>query len=173
MQEQQFENFGACREVKFHRARSLKRSRVRPSSSSDFRSGSRLCENAKAINRDRTSYSFKIVSCANIPSAFNFETKSRISFSSRFELLSFHTVWVIRDRVESAGSPAMSVMLRRRHRRDVCGTAQNPIRPPTLRRRLSPRRHPTREPNTPRPRRRSAQSRRQEPRLLPRGSLRL
>jgi hypothetical protein len=39
MQEQQFENFGACREVKFHRARSLKRSRVRPSSSSDFRSG--------------------------------------------------------------------------------------------------------------------------------------
>jgi hypothetical protein len=26
MQEQQFENFGACREVKFHRARSLKRS---------------------------------------------------------------------------------------------------------------------------------------------------
>jgi len=37
MQEQQFENFGACREVKFHRARSLKRSRVRPSSSSDFR----------------------------------------------------------------------------------------------------------------------------------------
>jgi hypothetical protein len=27
MQEQQFENFGACREVKFHRARSLKRSR--------------------------------------------------------------------------------------------------------------------------------------------------
>jgi hypothetical protein len=40
MQEWQFENFGACRELKFHRARSLKRSRVRPSSSSDFRSGS-------------------------------------------------------------------------------------------------------------------------------------
>jgi hypothetical protein len=32
-----------------------------------------LCENAKAINRDRTSYSFKIVSCAHIASAFNFE----------------------------------------------------------------------------------------------------
>src|SRR5882672_1200252 len=37
------------------------------------RSGSRLCENAKAINRDRTSYSFKTVSCAHIASAFNFE----------------------------------------------------------------------------------------------------
>src|SRR6266849_10122987 len=33
----------------------------------------RLCENAKAINRDRTSYSFKTVSCAHIASAFNFE----------------------------------------------------------------------------------------------------
>jgi hypothetical protein len=37
------------------------------------RSGSRLCENTKAINRDRTSYSFKTVSCAHIASAFNFE----------------------------------------------------------------------------------------------------
>ena len=33
----------------------------------------RLCENAKAINRDRTSYSFKTVSYAYIASAFNFE----------------------------------------------------------------------------------------------------
>jgi hypothetical protein len=33
----------------------------------------RLCENAKAINRDRTSYSFKTVSSAHIASAFNFE----------------------------------------------------------------------------------------------------
>src|SRR5450631_1823309 len=32
-----------------------------------------LCENAKAINRDRTSCSFKTVSCAHIASAFNFE----------------------------------------------------------------------------------------------------
>src|SRR6266700_5177122 len=39
----------------------------------DVRCGSRLCENAKAINRDRTSYSFKTVSCAYIGSAFNFE----------------------------------------------------------------------------------------------------
>ena len=39
----------------------------------EVRSGSRLCENAKAINRDRTSYSFKTVSCAHIASAFNFE----------------------------------------------------------------------------------------------------
>src|SRR5712672_1963173 len=37
------------------------------------RSGSRLCENTKAINRDRTSSSFKTVSCAHIASAFNFE----------------------------------------------------------------------------------------------------
>src|SRR6266849_6127202 len=33
----------------------------------------RLCENAKEINRDRTSHSFKTVSCAHIASAFNFE----------------------------------------------------------------------------------------------------
>jgi hypothetical protein len=37
------------------------------------RLGSRLCENAKAINRDRTSYTFKTVSYAHIASAFNFE----------------------------------------------------------------------------------------------------
>ena len=30
-------------------------------------------ENAKAINRGRTSYSFKAFSCAHIASAFNFE----------------------------------------------------------------------------------------------------
>src|SRR5882724_7823682 len=41
--------------------------------SADVRVGSRLCENTKAINRDRTSYSFKTVSCAHIASAFNFE----------------------------------------------------------------------------------------------------
>src|SRR2546425_10483038 len=41
--------------------------------SADVRVGSRPCENAKAINRDRTSYSFKTVSCAHIASAFNFE----------------------------------------------------------------------------------------------------
>jgi hypothetical protein len=37
------------------------------------RSGSRPCENAKAINRDRTGYSFKAVSCAHIAGAFYFE----------------------------------------------------------------------------------------------------
>jgi hypothetical protein len=57
MQEQQFENFGACREVKFHRARSLKRSRVRPSSSSDFRSGSRPCKKSNARRRRRKFFS--------------------------------------------------------------------------------------------------------------------
>ena len=35
--------------------------------------GSRPCENAKAINRDRTNYSFKTFLCAHIASAFNFE----------------------------------------------------------------------------------------------------
>jgi hypothetical protein len=33
----------------------------------------RPCENAKAINRDRTNYSFKTVSSAHIASAFNFK----------------------------------------------------------------------------------------------------
>jgi hypothetical protein len=47
---------------------------ISPSNLSEkVRYGSRLCENAKAINRDRTSYSFKTVSCAEIASAFNFE----------------------------------------------------------------------------------------------------
>jgi hypothetical protein len=32
-----------------------------------------MCENAKAINRDRTRYSFNTFSCAHIASAFNFE----------------------------------------------------------------------------------------------------
>src|SRR6516162_10009623 len=40
-------------------------------------SGSRPCENAKAINRDRTTYSFKIVSRAHIARAFNFEIERK------------------------------------------------------------------------------------------------
>ena len=43
----------------------------------DFRNGSRLCENAKAINRDRTTYSFKIVLGARIARAFNFEIERK------------------------------------------------------------------------------------------------
>ena len=39
----------------------------------DRRFGPRPCENAKAINRDRTSYSFKIVLGAYIARVFNFE----------------------------------------------------------------------------------------------------
>jgi hypothetical protein len=35
--------------------------------------GPRLCENAKAINRDRTNYSFKTVLDARIASEVNFE----------------------------------------------------------------------------------------------------
>jgi hypothetical protein len=40
-------------------------------------SGSRPCENAKAINRDRTTYSFKIVFGAHIARAFNFEVERK------------------------------------------------------------------------------------------------
>jgi hypothetical protein len=39
----------------------------------DFRDGPRLCENAAAINRDRTSSSLKAVFGAHIASAFNFK----------------------------------------------------------------------------------------------------
>src|SRR5215831_3329637 len=39
----------------------------------DVRFGSRVCENAKALNRDRTSYSFETVLAAHIASPFNFE----------------------------------------------------------------------------------------------------
>ena len=39
--------------------------------------GSRLCENAKAINCDRTIYSFKIVSGAHIARAFGFEIERK------------------------------------------------------------------------------------------------
>jgi hypothetical protein len=35
--------------------------------------GPRLCEKAKTLNRDRTSYSFEIVFGAQIASAFDFE----------------------------------------------------------------------------------------------------
>jgi hypothetical protein len=35
----------------------------------------RLCENAKTLNRDRTSYSFEIVLGAQIASPFNFENE--------------------------------------------------------------------------------------------------
>jgi hypothetical protein len=38
----------------------------------DVRFGSRLCENAKAINRDRTSCSFKTVLDAHMASDVNF-----------------------------------------------------------------------------------------------------
>jgi hypothetical protein len=37
------------------------------------RFGSRLCENAKTLNRDRTSYSFKTILGAHTASQFNFE----------------------------------------------------------------------------------------------------
>jgi len=37
------------------------------------RFGSRLCENAKTLNRDRTSYSFRTILGAHTASQFNFE----------------------------------------------------------------------------------------------------
>ena len=39
----------------------------------DVAYGSRLCENAKTLNRDRTSYSFKTNLGAHTASQFNFE----------------------------------------------------------------------------------------------------
>jgi hypothetical protein len=39
--------------------------------------GPRLCENAKTLNRDRTSYSFEIVLGAQIASLFNFENEPK------------------------------------------------------------------------------------------------
>jgi hypothetical protein len=39
----------------------------------NVRLGSRLCENAKTLNRDRTSYSFKAILGAHTASQFNFE----------------------------------------------------------------------------------------------------
>src|SRR5262249_23504073 len=47
---------------------------------SNVSSGSRLCENAKAINRTRTSYSFKTVLGAYIASAFNFKNELKNIF---------------------------------------------------------------------------------------------
>ena len=39
--------------------------------------GPRLCENAKAVNRDRTTYSVQIAFGAHIAMAFNFEVKRK------------------------------------------------------------------------------------------------
>src|ERR1700716_2084976 len=41
------------------------------------------------------------------------KSKSRISFSSRFELLSFHTAWVNRDRPFTADRDAKSELVRK------------------------------------------------------------
>jgi hypothetical protein len=46
-----------------------------------FRVWPRLCENARAINRDRTTYSFKIVLGAHIARVSTLKSNSRISFS--------------------------------------------------------------------------------------------
>ena len=59
----------------------------------DVASWPRLCENAKAINRDRTTYSFKIVLGPTSQRHSTLKSNVRISFSYRFELLSFHTGW--------------------------------------------------------------------------------
>jgi hypothetical protein len=48
-----------------------------------------LCENAKAINRDRTSSSFKTISCADLASAFNFEIEIKNIILGAFRTFEF------------------------------------------------------------------------------------
>ena len=61
------------------------------------RDGPRLCENSKTLNRDRTSYSFEIVFVPTSQARSILKSNLRISFSSRFDFLSFHTAWAHRN----------------------------------------------------------------------------
>src|SRR5437773_6157789 len=78
------------------------------------RLGSRPCENAKGINRDRTSYPFKTFSCVHIASAFNSKIEIKNIILVGLQTLSFHAAWVIRDRYEPALGPTMSATPRPR-----------------------------------------------------------
>src|SRR5215831_9630126 len=57
------------------------------------RFGPRLCEKSKTLDRDRTSYSFKALSTPTPQAHSILKSNPRISFSSRFDFLSFHTAW--------------------------------------------------------------------------------
>jgi hypothetical protein len=70
------------------------------------RLGSSLCKNAKTLNRDSSSKTALVVQLA---SEFNLEVELKISFSSPFAFLSFHTALGHSRRVEPAASPAMQV----------------------------------------------------------------
>jgi hypothetical protein len=55
--------------------------------------GPRPCENARTLDHDRTSYSFKTALAPTPQAHSTLKSNPRISFSSRFEFLSFHTAW--------------------------------------------------------------------------------
>ena len=80
----------------------------------DVSYGSRPCENAKAINRDRTVTRSRPFHVPTSQPHSILKSKSRISFSSRFELLSFHTAWVNRYRSFAAELGARSALARLR-----------------------------------------------------------
>src|SRR5215831_640319 len=63
---------------------------------------SRLCEKSKTLDRDRTSCSFKALSAPTPQAHSILKSNPRISFSSRFDFLSFHTAWA------QSGGPGMS-----------------------------------------------------------------
>jgi hypothetical protein len=62
---------------------------------SDVRTGSWLCENAKTLNRDRRSYSSKTVLVAQRASGFNLEVELKNIILRRVSILSFYTAKVI------------------------------------------------------------------------------
>jgi hypothetical protein len=57
----------------------------------DVRDGPSPCENAKTLDRDRTSYSFKVALGTHTAVLLFFKSNLRIPFSSRLEFLSFRT----------------------------------------------------------------------------------
>jgi hypothetical protein len=55
----------------------------------EVRCGSRLCENAKTLNRDRRSYSFKTVLVAQRASGFNLEIELKNIILRRVSIFEF------------------------------------------------------------------------------------
>jgi len=55
----------------------------------DFRNGSSPCENAKTLDRDRTSYSFTAALAAQTASPFNFEIESENIVLVAFRVFEF------------------------------------------------------------------------------------
>jgi hypothetical protein len=61
-----------------------------------------MCEKAKMLDRDRTSYSFKAAFGAYTQAHSILKSNPRISFSSSFDFLSFHTAWAISGLMHSS-----------------------------------------------------------------------